>query len=486
METNDTNPCSFEQELAGKVGELAAQRRMRELQLVELVLRRITEGVVSKEADIIAVMSDKGQSNQKLREIVIREILRSADDLLWCPEYDERAKSDQRVSVFTGSHWQVVEPQQWKDFVDACAERCSLPESQRMNPAFMKLLYEGVAFNLAKYRRQTVPDGEVWLNVHNGTLVIRKDGSVTLRGHNSQDLFRYTLDYVYDAQAECPLWHRFLDRVLPEAEAQQVLAEFIGYCLMPRHTLEKMLLLYGEGLNGKSVTLEVVEALLGSVNVSYLSLSDLTNDDVKRAAIEGKMLNISHESGKDVNPNILKMITSGERVLIKYLYQNPRETDNYGKLIAAFNVLPRAENSFGFFRRLLILAYQVTIPADEIDRQLSSKLKAELSGILNWVLQALPPLMVRGAFTASESCEKALERYRLQSDSIRLFVSEMVIESETPTMGKELFQAYRNYCLASSLRPVGKTRFFDRLESLGYTRVTYANALYFNLRISEQ
>lgn len=104
METNDTNPCSFEQELAGKAGELAAQRRMRELQLVELVLRRITEGVVSKEVDIIAVMSDKGQSNQKLREIVIREILRSADDLLWCPEYDERAKSDQRVSVFTGSH----------------------------------------------------------------------------------------------------------------------------------------------------------------------------------------------------------------------------------------------------------------------------------------------------------------------------------------------------------------------------------------------
>ena len=79
---------------------------------------------------------------------------------------------------------------------------------------------------------------------------------------------------------------------------------------------------------------KVIEALLGSVNVSFLSLSDLTNDDVKRAGIKGKMLNISHESGKDVNANVLKQLTSGERVLIKHLNVDPRETAGYGKFIA--------------------------------------------------------------------------------------------------------------------------------------------------------
>ena len=353
-----------------------------------------------------------------------------------------------------------------------------------MNPGFMKLLFESVAFNLSVYRRQRIPDGEVWLNMHNGTLEVKSDGCVTLREHRKEDLFTYCLGYCYDGSAGCEQWQGFLDRVLPDPQAQVLLAEFIGYCLMPGHCMEKMMLLYGEGLNGKSVTLEFVEALLGSVNVSYLSLSDLTNDDVKRAGIEGKMLNISHESGKDVNPNVLKQLTSGERVTIKNLYRDPRETNDYGKFMAAFNILPRAENSFGFFRRIIILHYQVTIPKSEIDRQLAVKLKSELSGILNWVLAYLPGLMNRGEFTSSVSCEKALDQYRLQSDNVRLFVSEQCEQSEYTTIASEVYTAYRNYCIGSSLKPIGKQKFYERLESLGFRREMYANAVYFKLKVN--
>lgn len=486
METKEINPGSLEQELTQKVGELAAQRFQREQQMTDLTLGHIADGVVSKSAEIVELMTaTKGQCQNALRELVVREIIRSAEGRLWCREYVERAKSDQRVNVYTGTHWEQAEPQQWKDFVNVCAERCGLPESHRMNQAFMKVLYEGVAFNLAAYRRQMVPDGEVWLNVRNGTLVLSADGSVTQRSHRKEDLFTYTLPYSYDADAECPLWGRFLDRVLPETAAQQVLAEFIGYCLMPRHSLEKMMWLYGDGQNGKSVTLEIIEALLGSQNVSYLSLSDLTCDEVKRAGIEGKMLNISHESGKEVNANVLKQLTSGERVLIKYLYRDPHETRDYGKFIAAFNVLPRAELTFGYFRRLIILPYLTTISEDEKDDQLADKLKHELPGILNWVLAALPGLMMRRAFSVSESCAKALDQYRLQSDNVRLFLNEMCEPSEYTTLAKDLFDAYRNYCLSSQLKPLGKQRFCDRLESLGYNREMYGNLVRFKLKLVE-
>lgn len=486
MGNKTSKPCPLGQELEAKTGELEAQQKMREGQLAGLTLDRIASGVVSKKAEIASlVAATKGRCANELREIVVREVIRSADGLLWCREYEETQKSRQRMSVYTGSNWTTVEPQQWMDFIDRCAERCGIDESELMNHKFMNLLYEGVAFNLKAYRRRMVPAGEVWLNVRNGTLVISKDGSVRLRSHDKDDLFTYTLPYPYDERAECPLWHRFLDRVLPEAESRQVLGEFIGYCMMSDHLLEKMLLLYGEGLNGKSVTLEVIEALLGSVNVSYLSLSDLTNDEVKRAGIEGKMLNISHESGKDVNPNVLKQLTSGEPVVVKHLYHDPYETSDYGKQVAAFNILPRAENTFGFFRRLIILPYQVTIPRQEIDPQLALKLKSELPGILNWVLKLLPGLMTRGEFTTSASCENALERYRLQSDSVRLFISEMCQPSDYTTDGQGLFNAYRNYCAASSLRPLGKTRFYDRLENLTHSRENNGNQARFKLKLTE-
>ena len=126
---------NLEQELAQKAGELAAQRRVRELQLVDLTLRRIADGVASKEADIQTLMdATKGHCQVALREIVVREVKRSANGLLWCREYIERLKSDQLVHVFTGSHWQSVEPQQWKDFVAQCADRCGVPEQMLMNP----------------------------------------------------------------------------------------------------------------------------------------------------------------------------------------------------------------------------------------------------------------------------------------------------------------------------------------------------------------
>lgn len=52
MQSIDHSSMNLEQELAQKAGELAAQRRVRELQLVDLTLRRIADGVVSKEADM--------------------------------------------------------------------------------------------------------------------------------------------------------------------------------------------------------------------------------------------------------------------------------------------------------------------------------------------------------------------------------------------------------------------------------------------------
>lgn len=486
MGNNAINPCSLEQEVAQKANELVAQRILREKQLLNLTLNRIVEGVKSHETEITTmVTATKGHCDKTLRQVVSDAIVSAADELLLCRDYSQRSKGDQQVVVYTGSHWEPVASPQWKDFVDKCAERCGLPEPQRKDHNFMNLLYENVAFNVKGHRMRMVPPNEVWLNVSNGTLEMKGDGSVVLREHRKEDMFTYTLPYAYDAQAECPLWHSFLERVLPEAEAQRVLGEFMGYCLMPDHRLEKMLWLKGDGQNGKSVTLEIIEALLGSSNVSYLSLSDLTNDPIKRAGIEDKMFNISHESGKDVNPNVMKQLASGERVTIERKYHDPRDIDNYGKFGAAFNILPKAEVTGGFFRRIIILPYNVTIPDEERDDQLAQKLKKELSGILNWVLHMLPELMQRGRFTDSLICKQAYNAYLMQSDNVRLFLSEMCEPQEYSTHGAELFKAYKDYCTDALLKPLGKGNFYKRLEALTHSRVDMSNVTYFKLKIKQ-
>ena len=125
-----------------------------------LTLARIVGEVSSHESDIMQLMAGgKGQGQNAVREVVVREVMRAADGLLWCPEYMERARSEQQLLVFTGSHWERVEGQQWKDFVALCAARCGVHESLSMNPVFMRALIESVAYNLSAYRRQLIPDG---------------------------------------------------------------------------------------------------------------------------------------------------------------------------------------------------------------------------------------------------------------------------------------------------------------------------------------
>ena len=244
-----------------------------------------------------------------------------------------------------------------------------------------------------------------------------------------------------------------------------------------------MLWLYGPGQNGKSTVLNIVEAMLGHKNISFLSLDNLTNDETKRAAFEHKLLNISSETGRDINANLLKMLTSGESVTVELKYVNPRQMTEYGKLLASTNQMPKAENTVAFFRRLIILPFKVVISEEEKDLKLSAKLIRELPGILNWILEALPGLMKRNAFSTCEISERALKEYKLESNNVMLFQTEMLDKSETLTRGDELFTEYKAYCQESGLIPLGRNKFYRRLNDLTHSLEYDRGVLCFKLKL---
>ena len=482
------NEKTLGQELDAKAQELKSQREEREQDLVRLTLDRILSAVKSKDDFILNCIMEKGRGlDKKLQEIIWHAVQEAANGDLMCREYRERRKSEQRVIVYNGCFWEKIDQQMWQHYMNMFTQKVGIPESFCKDPVFMKKVWEQTAFTLFEWRNRFIPKDEVWLNMQNGTLVIRSDGSMpTLRDHCRDDMFFYALGYNYDPQAECPMWQAFLNRNVPEAGAQTELAEFIGYALTRKHFLNKMLWMIGAGANGKSVVLEIIEALLGRDNVSNLSLSDLTDNPTKRVGIEGKLLNISYETGKEVRADVMKLLSAGEPVTVKYLYEDPYTTRDYGQFAAAFNTLPKAEITGAFFRRLIVMPFDVIIPEEEQDKELAEKLKKkELPGILNWVIRALQGLMQRKAFTRSEMCEKALEQYRMQSDSVRMFVHEMCEKQEYTTSGDELFSAYKRYCYDSNLTPLGKGNFYKRLDQHTHSRKDSGRVVYFHLKLVE-
>lgn len=223
------------------------------------------------------------------------------------------------------------------------------------------------------------------------------------------------------------MFQKFLDVSLPDKSAQDVLTEYIGYVFTPNLKLEKALILYISGANGKSVFFDVISALLGTQNVSSYSVDTLCEQNgYYRAMIANKLINYSSEMSKWFEVDRFKQLCSGEPVEARLPYGEPFQIRNYARLIFNTNQLPKdIEQTTAYFRRFLIIPFSVTIPIEQQDIELSKKIiDNELSGVFNWVLSGLDRIVNQKGFSKCDAAEKELEQYRRESDSVEMFIED--------------------------------------------------------------
>jgi putative DNA primase/helicase len=318
---------------------------------------------------------------------------------------------------------------------------------------------------------------KVLINLQNGTFEISIHGN-TLRPFNRNDFLTYQLPFKYNPEAQAPIFMNFLNRVLPDKDCQMVIAEFLGYVFVRNGSKaikqEKALLLYGLGANGKSVFFEVMLAVLGKSNVCSHQLSVLTSPkdgESYRAKLANKLVNYTTEINGKLDTAIFKQMVSGEPISARMLYGQPFEMENYAKLIFNCNELPKdVEHTNAYFRRFLIIPFDVTIPDEEQDKNLHSKIIAdELSGVFNWMLDGLKRLLLQQKFTNCEASNKALEQYKNESNSLKMFLDECgyKISSDQYERIGSLYSEYKTFCINEGLYPFKKINFSKQLQSLG-------------------
>jgi putative DNA primase/helicase len=176
-------------------------------------------------------------------------------------------------------------------------------------------------------------------------------------------------------------------------------------------------------------------------------------------------------------------MASGEPVSARLLYKDEIMLTQYPKMIFNCNELPKeVENTHGFFRRFMIIPFEVTIRKEKRDGNLANKIiKSELSGVLNLIIQNLQDLLQQGEFTECDKIEKAREEYQLESDSVRMFLHEKRYQpSKLYDLSlQRLFFDYTEHCRESGNKPLSKPRFSKRLQNLGYTKGQDRNGVFF-------
>ncbi len=388
------------------------------------------------------------------------------------------ARKNDFVFAFNGEYWKEIDREALKDFLMAVAQKQGIQPFEAKHYEFRDKLYKQF-LALAGFRAPEPSGDKVLINLLNGTFEIGVE-SQAIRDFCANDFLTHQLQFRYDKDATAPKFQAYLDRVLPEKELQEIIAEYFGYVFTKNLKLEKALLLYGSGANGKSVLFDVQNALLGRETTANYSLSDLMEEH-NRAQIAHKLLNYGSEINASITKDIFKALVSGEPIMARLKYGNSFLMERYAKLCFNCNELPKdVEQSEAYFRRFLIIPFRVTLPESEWDVELAQKIiKEELAGVFNWVLDGLKRLLKQKKFTESRIVREMIATYKLESDSVACFLRDENWEAdplhpEHTTTLKKLHLSYQSYCREAGHKPLGRNNFKKRLAANKIVEATKA------------
>ena len=312
------------------------------------------------------------------------------------------------------------------------------------------------------------------VNVQNG-LIDTLDG--TFSEHTPEYFSTVQINAKYDAKAACPQFLRFLSTLLPKEEIY-LLQEIFGYLLIPINKAQKSFVFVGAPNAGKSTLLSIVqEILLGSDNVSNIPWQSL-GDRFKTAELFGKLANIFADlPSKSVDDNgMFKALTGEDFITAERKNKDPFSFRPYARLLFSCNEIPKnyGDRSDGFYRRLIIIRFDKSVPADKRDPNLREKFAGERDGIFIWALDGLRRLMINSyQFTETDRTKSELQRYKIESNSALMFAEECCrIEKGAVCFREDLFLAYREYCSQNGLKSMSQANFNKDIENTneGVTR----------------
>ena len=304
-------------------------------------------------------------------------------------------------------------------------------------------------------------DQDIWaLNFRNGTVDLRTG---ELKPHDWRDLITKLVHYDYRPGVECPRFFEFLARIMgggPDASETELeradrlisyLQTAFGYSLTGSTSEKAVLFCHGRGNNGKTTLLSLFLHLLKEYSVllqidTLMVRQESNNSQADLADLRGaRFVSTSEtEEGQRLSEGKLKRITQGMG-LIKAVrkYENPITFPETHKLWFDANHKPIIRGTDNaIWNRLHLIPFNVTIPDDEIDQDLPSKLAAEAEAILAWAVAGAVRWNAEGLGKPPEVAQ-ASKQYRQEMDQIGRFFDERCIILPSARVQARLL--YRNY-----------------------------------------
>lgn len=306
------------------------------------------------------------------------------------------------------------------------------------------------------------------LNFANGTFDLN---SGELRPHDPQDRLTLALDYDYDPSARCPNFDKALSDAL-DPETAVFLLDLLGYALLGEGSLQHMLLVLGAGRNGKTTVLEAVSHALGR----YAKTADpntfmkgktqnVANYDLYALKSARLVLMAELNQGQALDSALVKHFTGGEEISARPLYGGFVTFHPRGLLTMVSNHPPLFDGSdFGITRRMIAVKFARTIPAEQVDPHLPTKLRGEAPGIMNRLLEGLERYRKKG-LSLPPAVRQSTDKLIADSNQVGRFLDEQCITGPDARISvRELYANYNIWCHLTGYRPMTQAAFDAAVE----------------------
>jgi putative DNA primase/helicase len=314
------------------------------------------------------------------------------------------------------------------------------------------------------------------LNCLNGTVNL-KTGE--LREHRPEDLITRLAPVQFDSAARSELWEQFLEQSTGgDKELKCFLQRAAGYSLTGSICEEVLFFVHGPAASGKSTFLETLKASFGDYAKvadfeSFIARRDVgaIRNDIAELAGRRFVLSIEVDEGKKLAEGLVKLLTGGDTVRARFLYQEAFEFAPSFKLWLAANHAPRVrDNDTAIWRRILRLPFEHVVPKARRDPTVKARLKdPAVSGpaILAWAVEGCLRWQQEG-LRVPEVVEQATEQYRLDMDPLKLFFDERcTFFADAWTSAKTLRDTYETWAKDSGERALDARQFAERLRERG-------------------
>jgi len=248
-----------------------------------------------------------------------------------------------------------------------------------------------------------------------------------------------------------------------------MLYEILSYCLIPAYPIHRLFCLIGEGMNGKSCFLRLLEKFIGADNVTATELDNLMNSRFEKTRLYKKLVcEMGETNFNEISQtSMLKKLTGQDKIGFEYKNKIPFEGINYAKIIIATNNLPTTtDKTVGFYRRWTIIDFPNTF-SEEKDI-LAEIPDEEYESLALKSMAVLKDLLKNRKFTNEGDLNDRMKKYEEKSDFLQKFLDEFTIENHEGYITKADFRTkFQDWCSANRHRRVAENTLSKKLKEKG-------------------